>query len=137
MSFAMLIFEGLIALLLISAIVMCWRVDRQLKALRSGQDGIKQTVEDLDAAVDRARASLAALDRAAKTQGQSLQDEVARAKALSEELAFLSDGAERRAERLSQPRRPDRPAPKDLDFKERAEGDEASARLLDALKAMR
>lgn len=66
MSMAAFLFEALIGVLLIGAAVMCWRVDRRLKALRDGQDGLKETVAALNDAVDRARAGLASLDRASK-----------------------------------------------------------------------
>jgi hypothetical protein len=49
---------------------MCWRVDRRLRALRNGQDGLKDTITALNDAVDRARASLAALDRASKDRAR-------------------------------------------------------------------
>ena len=39
MTLAALIFEGLVAALLLVAVVMCWRVDRRLNALKRGQDG--------------------------------------------------------------------------------------------------
>jgi len=66
MTLAALAFEGLVCLLLAAAAIMCWRVDRRLRTLREGQDGLKETIASLNDAVDRARASLAALDRAAR-----------------------------------------------------------------------
>ena len=138
MSFAVFMFESLIAVLLVAAIYMCWRVDQRMKALRSGQDGMRQTITELNEAVERARASLAALDRAAKEHGQSLHDEVKRAEVLSEELAFLNGAGERRANRLANPRREERSVSSSTSRPDSDhERDEASARLLDALKAMR
>lgn len=125
MSYASLAFEGLICVLLLAAAVMCWRVDRRLRALRNGQDGLKDTISQLNDAVDRARASLAALDRASKDQGASLKAEVDAARRLADELRFLSDEGEARAERAasrtrraaprSEPARPEprRDAPRD------------------------
>jgi septal ring factor EnvC (AmiA/AmiB activator) len=110
MSMAAFAFEVLIAFLLLGAAVMCWRVDRRLKALREGQDGLRQTISDLNDAVDRARASLGQLDRAAKESGAGLEQKVKDAQRLCDELRILNDGAEARAERLARARRPD-PAP--------------------------
>jgi hypothetical protein len=94
MTLAALAYEALVCLLLAAAVVMCWRVDRRLRALRSGQDGLKDTITDLNDAVDRARASLAALDRASKEQGAALKSDVDAARRLSDELRFLTDQGE-------------------------------------------
>ena len=101
MSAYVLIFEGLVALLMLGAGIMCWRVDRRLKALREGQDGLKATIGALNDAVDRARASLAALDRASKESGGELKTRVEEARRLADELRILSGAGEARAERLA------------------------------------
>ncbi len=132
MSYASLAFEGLVCVLLLAAAVMCWRVDRRLRALRDGQDGLKDTISALNDAVDRARASLAALDRASKEQGAALRSDVDAARRLADELRFLTDEGEARAVRASNRRRP-------MDAQsepETARTGRASARL-DALKALR
>lgn len=130
MSYASLAFEGLVCVLLLAAAVMCWRVDRRLRALRDGQDGLKGTISALNDAVDRARASLAALDRASREQGASLKAEVDAARRLADELRFLTDEGETRAARAVSRRRPAEPetAPQPTG--------RASARL-EALKALR
>lgn len=133
MSYASLAFEGLVCVLLLAAAVMCWRVDRRLRALRDGQDGLKDTIGQLNDAVDRARASLAALDRASKEQGAALKSEVDAARRLADELRFLTDEGEGRAERVAQRRRPAEPRAEPVDP---ARGERPSARL-DALKALR
>jgi hypothetical protein len=109
MSFAALAYEAIVCVLLAAAVVMCWRVDRRLRALRSGQDGLKDTISALNDAVDRARASLAALDRASKEQGAALKSEVEAARRLSDELRFLTDQGEAQAQ--SYMARRERPAP--------------------------
>ncbi len=111
MTLAALAYEGLVCLLLAAAVVMCWRVDRRLRALRSGQDGLKDTITQLNDAVDRARASLAALDRASKEQGAALKSDVEAARHLADELRFLTDQGESQAQaRLSRRERPAPPA---------------------------
>lgn len=106
MSMAAFLFEALIGVLLIGAAVMCWRVDRRLKSLRDGQDGLKETVAALNDAVDRARAGLAALDRASKEAGASLEQRTVEARALADELRLLTSAGETRLDRFDRARRP-------------------------------
>jgi hypothetical protein len=134
MTFAAIAYEALVCLLLAAAVVMCWRVDRRLRALRSGQDGLKTTITDLNDAVDRARASLAALDRASKEQGAALKSDVDAARRLSDELRFLTDQGEIQAQ--SALARRERPAPLPPTRRAPERTDEEQG-LLDALKALR
>ncbi len=134
MTLAAIAYEALVCLLLAAAVVMCWRVDRRLRALRSGQDGLKTTITDLNDAVDRARASLAALDRASKEQGAALKSDVDAARRLSDELRFLTDQGEIQAQ--SALARRERPAPPPPTRRAPERTDEEQG-LLDALKALR
>lgn len=106
MSLAAFLFEALIGILLVGAAVMCWRVDRRLKALRDGQDGLKETVSALNDAVDRARAGLAALDRASRESGEVLEQRTREARALADELRLLTGAGETRLDRFERTRRP-------------------------------
>lgn len=132
MTLAGFAFEALVCILLAMAVVMCWRVDRRLRALRNGQDGLVGTISALNDAVERARATLGALDRASRDGGESLRKETERAQKLADELRFLSGEADMSAQRLTQ--RPRREAP-------RAEDEDPetarSRRRLNALKALR
>ena len=146
MSPLVLIFEGLVAVLMLGAGVMCWRVDQRLKSLRNGQDGLKATIGALNDAVDRARASLAALDRASREQGADLKQRVEEARRMADELSILTSAGESRAERLAQtprrremhvePGRPVRPREPRQD-EGRDSAAPASGRLLEALKTLR
>lgn len=131
MTLAALAFEGLVCILLAAAAIMCWRVDRRLRMLRDGQDGLKETIASLNDAVDRARASLAALDRAAREQGASLKNDLDQARRLSDELRLLGAGADEQVSRLSQ--RPQRSAPRAAS----APAADDARRRLETLKAMR
>jgi len=137
MTFAALAFEILVGLLIAAAAVMCWRVDRRLSALRNGQDGLKETIAALNDAVDRARVSLTALDRAAKENGASLRQEVERAQKLTDELRFLSADGDMRADRLASRARPARPEPARPAHDRDLAGEADSRRRHDALKALR
>lgn len=106
MSLAAFLFEALIGVLLVGAAVMCWRVDRRLKALRDGQDGLKETVSALNDAVDRARAGLAALDRASREAGEILEQRTREARVLADELRLLTSAGESRLDRFERTRRP-------------------------------
>jgi hypothetical protein len=101
MTLASLVFEGAVALLVLLAAIMLWRVDSRLRALRSGQDGIRASIIALDEASERARASLAALQRAAKDSGETLDGNVQRAQALADELRLLVDAGDRQAEAIA------------------------------------
>jgi len=134
MTLAAIAYEALVCILLAAAAVMCWRVDRRLRALRSGQDGLKDTITALNDAVDRARASLGALDRASKEQGAALKSDVEAARRLSDELRFLTDQGEIQAQAaLSRRERPVPPQP----ARRAPERTEDERGLLDALRALR
>jgi hypothetical protein len=106
MTLAALIFEGLVAALLLVAVVMCWRVDQRLNALKRGQDGVREAVIALNEATDRARASLAALERATTESADVLERRVREARGLAEELQLMTGHADRAADTIS--RRPQR-----------------------------
>jgi len=137
MTFASLAFEGLVCVLLLAAAVMCWRVDRRLRALRDGQDGLKATIGALNDAVDRARASLSALDRASKEHGAALKTEVEHARTLCDELRFLNDQGEAKFERTETRARRERPAQRPAPSEPRPAGDSPARTRLNALKALR
>ncbi|WP_291842955.1 DUF6468 domain-containing protein [Maricaulis sp.] len=110
MTLAALIFEGLVAALLVVAVVMCWRVDRRLSALKKGQDGVRESVIALNEATDRARASLGALERATAQSVDVLEKRVHEARSLADELRLVTGSADRKADRMAQPRAPRRRA---------------------------
>ncbi|OLF74052.1 hypothetical protein AWH62_07885 [Maricaulis sp. W15] len=110
MTLAALIFEGLVAALLVVAVVMCWRVDRRLNALKKGQDGVRESVIALNEATDRARASLGALERATAQSAEVLEKRVGEARTLADELRLVTGNADRKADSLAQRRTPRRRA---------------------------
>ncbi|ABI66235.1 MAG: hypothetical protein ACJAU5_000207 [Maricaulis maris] len=110
MTLAALIFEGLVAALLVVAVVMCWRVDRRLNALKKGQDGVRESVIALNEATDRARASLGALERATAQSVDVLEKRVSEARTLADELHLVTGNVDRKADSLAQRRAPRRRA---------------------------
>lgn len=112
MTLAGLVFEGVVAGLLLLAVIMCWRVDRRLNALKTGQDGVRESVVQLNDATDRARAALAALERATRENGDILERRVQDARALSDELRLMTGKADRTADTMT--RRPARKRAADI-----------------------
>ncbi|MEC9249027.1 MAG: DUF6468 domain-containing protein [Pseudomonadota bacterium] len=112
MTLAGLVFEGVVAGLLLLAVIMCWRVDRRLNALKTGQDGVRESVIQLNDATDRARAALAALERATKENGEILERRVHDARVLSDELRLMTGKADRTADSMT--RRPARKRATDI-----------------------
>lgn len=90
MTLAGLVFEGVVAALLIVAAVLCWRVDRRLSALRSGQDGVARSIAALAQATQRAEASVAALKAAQSDAGAELEREITRAEEAAARLRDVS-----------------------------------------------
>lgn len=57
-SWSGLALEGALAVLLVVVAVLGWRLDRRLSALRSGADGVRTAVEELNAATARAETAI-------------------------------------------------------------------------------
>ena len=93
--------ELLVAGLLAAAIVWAIILDRRLRDLKSGRDGVRQAVADLAGAASRAEHAVAALRQAAETAAVELSSRQAQAKAASEELSILVGAAEGLADRLT------------------------------------
>lgn len=102
--------ELIVAGLLSAAIVWAIILDRRLRDLRSGKDGVKQAVMDLVTATARAEAAIASLREAADNAGARLANAQAGAKSTRDELTMLVGAAESLAERLATRRAEVRPA---------------------------
>lgn len=102
--------ELIVAGLLSAAIVWAIILDRRLRDLRSGKDGVRQAVMDLVGATARAEAAIASLREAADTAGARLAQAQAGARNTSNELNLLVGAAEGLADRLATQRPQPRPA---------------------------
>ena len=91
----------LVAGLLAAAIVWAVILDRRLRDLRSGRDGVKQAVMDLAGAAARAETAVAALREAAERSGAELATQQSKARAAADELTLLVGAAEGLADRLT------------------------------------
>lgn len=94
------VLEGLVAVLLLVTVGYCYVLDRQLRALRSGQDGLKAIIEGLDAATARAQASVTDLRSSAAAVAKDLHEQVARGRGLADELEIMIDAGNALADRL-------------------------------------
>jgi hypothetical protein len=68
--------------------------------LRKGQDGLKQTISELNGAILSASASMRALKDTAASAGEALNERLGRARGIADELAFLVASGERAAARI-------------------------------------
>ena len=108
MSLVAISMNLLLAVLLAAALIMGWRLNRRLKALRDSHEGFALAVAELDAAARRAEQGLADLRAATDEAAETLGDRVSEARQLSARLerqgregpALLeAEDAERAAER--------------------------------------
>jgi hypothetical protein len=95
-----MILEILVSVLLAVTVVYCAILDRRLKALRSGQDGLRAIIEGLDGATKRAQASISELRGAAEATGLALSAHTAKGRALADELQIMMEAGNALADRL-------------------------------------
>ncbi len=95
-----LILESLVALLLMITVVYCFQLDRRLRALRNGQDGLKDLIKGLGEATGRAQLSVAQLKIAGDAAGRELRDTVTKARELADELSLMVEAGNNIADRL-------------------------------------
>lgn len=86
MSPITLALEGVLALLLALCLFYCWRLDRKLSALRSGQDGIRAAAAELHAAVAQADQAVKSMRLTAAEAGRDLQMQIEDARILANRL---------------------------------------------------
>ncbi|MDB5468589.1 MAG: flagellar positioning protein PflI [Caulobacter sp.] len=86
MSIVALSMNILLGALLVGALIMGWRLERRLKALRTGHDDFARAVADLDAAAMRAQAGLMALRAATDEADETLNGRIAVAQELVAQL---------------------------------------------------
>lgn len=95
-----LIVDGLVAILLIVTIFYCLLLDRRLRALRSGQDGLKSVIAELDVATARAERAIGQLSALGSRETQGLEKAMRDARTLSDELSLMVEAGNNLADRL-------------------------------------
>ncbi|MEQ9146367.1 MAG: DUF6468 domain-containing protein [Parvibaculaceae bacterium] len=93
--------DGLVAILLVATIFYSALLDRRLKALRSGQDGLRHTIDQLNTATARAEVSIGQLKQASGEVDSGLSEQVRRARSVADELSVMVTSGNKLADRLS------------------------------------
>jgi Domain of unknown function (DUF6468) len=95
-----LVVELLLSALLVLTLGYCALLERKLSLLRKGQDGLKETIAELNTAITNAGVSMRMLKTAAAGASEKLEEEIARGRGLADELAVLTASGERIADRI-------------------------------------
>jgi hypothetical protein len=93
MTIVGLAMNGLLAALLLAALVMGWRLNRRLKALRDSHEGFAVAVAELNTAAARAEQGLADLRAATDEAVDILGDRIEKGRATATKLERLIDHA--------------------------------------------
>lgn len=91
-------FEILLAALLVLTVIYCWRLDRRLNALRNGQDGMRNAVQDLVNATIKAETSIQGMRATADESCKALDLRITSARKLAADLQRM----EQRGQNLGQ-----------------------------------
>jgi hypothetical protein len=90
-----LMIDMVLMVLLIIAIGFCWRLDRQLAALKTGQDGFRQAARELMESVSQAESAVRALRQSSGDVSRELQDRIDEARLLAGTLGARNASARR------------------------------------------
>ncbi len=94
------ILELIVCIFLGATIAYCAMLDRRLRAMRSGQDGLRELVGELNNATQRAVSAIEALKQASAATGDELGGKVKEARVLADDLSLMIESGERIAERI-------------------------------------
>lgn len=103
--------DAVMVALLIATIAYCVILERRLRALRADQGAFMRMIGAFGEATARAEDSIRRLTAASAEHGARLDEKAATAQAIVDELAFLTERAERLADRLAAVRAPAAPDP--------------------------
>jgi len=92
--------EVIVSLLLIATIGYCATIDRRLRAMREGQDGLRDLIRDLSGATTQAMSAIAHLRQASDATGAALSEQVKRGATLADELSLMGQAGNDIANRL-------------------------------------
>ncbi len=95
-----LILEGMLAILLAVTAAYCVLLDRKLRQLRSGQDGLRDIIKGLNTATGQAQGAIAQLKAAGEAHARDLKGQIGAAKALRDELSLMIESGNSLADRL-------------------------------------
>jgi len=101
MSFGIAL-ELVTVVLLIATIAACFALHRRVAALRAAQDEMQRSIEMFNGATARAESGVERLRQASEAAGLALQQEIERARAVSEDLAVAVRSGDRIVARMAQ-----------------------------------
>ena len=96
-----LLLDAAVALLLLATIFYCVLLNRRLSALRASYDDLQRLLGGFSRSIERAEAGITGLKIAAQEVGGDLQERIDKARALADELAFLTDNGDRLADQVA------------------------------------
>lgn len=76
--------DTLLAVLLVIAILYCWRLDQKLKTLRAGGDNMMEAARELQVSLSQAQAAIDQLRQSADAAGRDLQGRIDEARAVAQ-----------------------------------------------------
>ena len=137
-----LFLDGLVAVLLISAIAAGFLLNRRIEALRKDTARLRQISAGLEKATAHAQSGIETLRSTARETGRQLQDQLNAARKLRDELKLLAGagaGARKLTTESARPSRAAKLAPRDAPRSRTApaEPSEAERELLEALRHVR
>lgn len=95
-----LILDVTVAILLVAFIAYAVALSRQLKELRKSRDEMERVIKTFNEATARAEAGIPRLRKTAEDAGRSLDEHVAKARTLRDDLAYMVERADGMAVRL-------------------------------------
>lgn len=133
--------QGVLLVLLASAIPFAWRLDKRIGTLRAESGGLAEGARGIAEATEAAETALSRLRATAEQSGRMVAERIATGEKLRDDLAFLTERAEVLADRLDRLVRTARPAAEPAAPPPPASAagarSEAERELLRALKGLR
>ena len=95
-----MIVDGVLAVLLVTAIIVSIIVYKRLGTIREGQAQLRELVDELNRAVMNAQSSVSGLKKSAVEIEEILQARVQKASALADELGMITEAGNNLADRI-------------------------------------
>ena len=95
-----LIVDGVLAALLVAAIVVSMIVYRRLSTIREGQEELRQLVDRLNVAVVDAQRSVGNIRQAALEAEEKLENRIKKANSIADELGMITEAGNNLADRI-------------------------------------
>lgn len=94
------VFDVGMMVMLAATIICALRLNKHLSVFRSNRNEMERLIRELTTQITRAQEGITTLDDISKTQGEDLRKMVAKARALMDELAIMTESANSVANRL-------------------------------------